>query len=331
MLVAEVVGVHPILPYAGQVLAGAHVGVDLFLVVVEQGRGVGVVVHQAAVAVLSLSGQAGAVQIPHQRLFAVLHVGVEQVGVGAPVAQAVGHVDPHLLAGGGGFGMDDGGAAVALADHHALLLEQGHAGAQLGGPAGGRHACGACTHHHDVIVAGFVGGDVAQLHDGGLHFLGGQTVGNNGLGGVGAGGLGGNALGLVDAVFSGLLDGVGSDGGTAVAVHFAGLGAEDLLDHLVANVCTIARGLARNIDLDVGDLLGVKGHGDLDRRRADAGGLGGVGARGIGARSRCGSGTAASLAGRQRTSSDTAHGGSGGHLQKAFAGNALTHGVVSFQ
>ena len=161
MLIAEVVGVHAVLPHAGQILAGAHVGEDFLLVVVQQVGGVLVAVHEAAVAVLGLVGQAGAVQVPHQGLFGVLDVGVQQAGISAPVAQAVGHVHPHLLARVGGLGLDDGGTAVALADHDALLLQQSHMAAQLGSPACGGHTGSTGTHDDHVKVLGLVGGDIA--------------------------------------------------------------------------------------------------------------------------------------------------------------------------
>ena len=277
----------------------------------------------AAGAVLGFGGQARAVQIPHQGLLAVLHIRVEQAGVCTPVAQAVGHMDPHLLACGGGLGLNDGGAAVALADNNALLLEQGHRCAQLCGPACGRNAGCACADNHDVVILDLVGGDVAQLNGGGLHFLHGHPVGDDGLGLVGIGSLGGDALGLVDAALRRLADGVGRQGRAGHAVDLAGLGIQHLLNQLLCGVLAVACGLAGNVQLNVGDLLGVKGHGDL--HFADALRRSGVGAGGVGAgcRARSGGGTAGAVAGGQSPGCDTAHGGGRSQLQEVFAGNLL--------
>ena len=330
VLIAEVVGVHAVLPHTGQVLAGAHVGKDLLLVVVQQAGGILVAVHKAAVAVLGLVGQTGAVQIPHQGLFGVLDVGVQQAGVGAPVAQAVGHVHPHLLAGLGGLGLDDGGAAVALAHHDVLLLQQGHMAAQLGCPACCGHTGCTGTHNDHVKVLGLVRGDVAQLHHRGLHFLGGQAVGHHGLGLAGLGGGHGHALGLVDAALGSLLDGTGGDGGTGMAVHLAGLCVQDLLHHLVGDVGTVALGLVCHVDLHVGDGIGAEGHGHGDRGGGvDAGGGGAVGTGGVGT----GGGYAGShaagsslvAAGGQQTGSSSAQGAQTCSVQEVAAGDLVAH------
>ena len=326
MLIAEVVGVHAVLPHAGQILAGAHVGEDLLLVVVQQVGGVLVAVHEAAVAVLGLVGQAGAVQIPHQSFFGVLDVGVQQAGIGTPVAQAVGHVHPHLLARVGGLGLDDGRAAVALADHDALLLQQGHMAAQLGSPACGGHTGSTGTHDDHVKVLGLVGGDVAQLAHRGLHFLHAQAVGDNGLGLVGLGGSNGYALGLIDAALGSLPDGVGGDGCAGVAVHLAGLCVQDLLDHLIGDVGTVALGLVCNVDLHIGDGISAEGHGHGDGGGGvDAGSGGAVGACSVGA---CGgaAGSAAVAAACQQTGSCCAQ-RSG--AQEVAARDLFAHSVFS--
>ena len=161
VLAAEVVGISAILPHTCQVLTGAHVGKDFLLIIVQQIRGVCIAVHLAAVAVLCLIGQTGAVQVPHQGLFGVLDISVQDIGIGAPVAQAVGHVHPHLLASLGGLGLDDGGTAVALADHDALLLQQCHMAAQFSCPAGSRHTGSTGAHNDHVKVLSLVRGDVA--------------------------------------------------------------------------------------------------------------------------------------------------------------------------
>ena len=330
MLIAEVVGVHAVLPHTGQILAGAHVGKDLLLVVVQQAGGILVAVHEAAVAVLGLVGQAGAVQIPHQGLFGVLDVGIQQAGVGAPVAQAIGHVHPHLLAGLGGLGLDDGGAAVALAHHDALLLQQGHMAAQLGCPACCGHTGCTGTHNDHVKVLGLVRGNVAQLHHRGLHFLGGQAVGHHGLGLAGLGGGHGHALGLVDAALGGLLDGTGGDGGTGMAVHLAGLCVQDLLHHLVGDVGTVALGLVCHVDLHVGDGIGAEGHGHGDRGGGvDAGGGSAVGTGGVGTGGGCAGSHAAGsslvAAGGQQTGSSSAQGAQTCSVQEVAAGDLVAH------
>ena len=320
MLIAEVVGVHAVLPHAGQILAGAHVGEDLLLVVVQQVGGVLVAVHEAAVAVLGLVGQAGAVQVPHQGLFGVLDVGVQQAGISAPVAQAVGHVHPHLLARVGGLGLDDGGTAVALADHDALLLQQSHMAAQLGSPACGGHTGSTGSHDDHVKVLGLVGGDVAQLAHRGLHFLHAQAVGDNGLGLVGLGGGNGHALGLIDAALGSLPDGIGGDGCAGVAVHLAGLCVQDLLDHLIGDVGTVALGLVCNVDLRIGDGVSAECHGHGDGGGGvDAGSGGAVGACSVGA---CGGAAGSTAAACQQTGSCCAQ-RSG--AQEVATGNLFAH------
>jgi len=324
VLIAEVVGVHAVLPHAGQILAGAHVGEDLLLVVVQQVGGVLVAVHEAAVAVLGLVGQAGAVQVPHQGLFGVLDVGVQQAGISAPVAQAVGHVHPHLLARVGGLGLDDGGTAVALADHDALLLQQSHMAAQLGSPACGGHTGSTGTHDDHVKVLGLVGGDVAQLAHRGLHFLHAQAVGDNGLGLVGLGGGNGHALGLIDAALGSLPDGIGGDGCAGVAVHLAGLCVQDLLDHLIGDVGTVALGLVCHIDLHIGDGVSAECHGHGDGGGGvDAGSGGAVGACGVGA---CGGAAGSAAAACQQTGSCCAQ-RSG--AQEVAARDLFAHSVFS--
>ena len=326
VLIAEVVGVHAVLPHAGQILAGAHVGEDLLLVVVQQVGGVLVAVHEAAVAVLGLVGQAGAVQVPHQGLFGVLDVGVQQAGISAPVAQAVGHVHPHLLARVGGLGLDDGGTAVALAHHDALLLQQSHMAAQFSCPAGSRHTGSTGTHNDHVKVLRLVRGDVAQLTDRGLHFLGGQSFGHNGLSFVGLGGGNGHALGLIDAALGSLFDGVGGDGSAGVAIHLAGLCIQDLLHHLIGDIGTVTLGFVCHIDLHIGNGICIEGHGHSDRRcGVDTGSSGAVGACGIGTGSSAGSGAARSCAvaaaGQQACGSCT----QGSSAQEVATGNLFAH------
>ena len=326
VLIAEVVGVHAVLPHTCQVLTGAHVGEDLLLVVVQQVGGVLVAVHEAAVAVLGLVGQAGAVQVPHQGLFGVLDVGVQQAGISAPVAQAVGHVHPHLLARVGGLGLDDGGTAVALAHHDALLLQQSHMAAQFSCPAGSRHTGSTGTHNDHVKVLRLVRGDVAQLTDRGLHFLGGQSFGHNGLSFVGLGGGNGHALGLIDAALGSLFDGVGGDGSAGVAIHLAGLCIQDLLHHLIGDIGTVTLGFVCHIDLHIGNGICIEGHGHSDRRcGVDTGSSGAVGACGIGTGSSAGSGAARSCAvaaaGQQACGSCT----QGSSAQEVATGNLFAH------
>ena len=179
--------------------------------------------------------------------------------------------------------------------------------AQLGSPACGGHTGSTGTHDDHVKVLGLVRGDVAQLAHGGLHFLHAQAVGDNGLGLVGFGGSNGHTLGLIDAALGSLPDGVGGDGCAGVAVHLAGLCVQNLLDHLIGDVGTVALGLVCNVDLHIGDGVGAEGHGHGDGGGGvDAGSGGAVGACSVGA---CGcacggaAGSAAVAAACQQTGS----------------------------
>ena len=322
MLAAEVVGISAVLPHTCQVLTGAHVGKDSLLVIVQQIRGVCIAVHLAAVAVLCLIGQTGAVQVPHQGLFGVLDISVQDIGIGAPVAQAVGHVHPHLLASLGGLGLDDGGTAVALADHDALLLQQCHMAAQFSCPAGSRHTGSTGAHNDHVKVLSLVRGDVAQLTDRGLHFLGGQSFGHNGLSLVGLGGGNGHALGLIDATLGSLFDGVGGDGSAGVAIHLAGLCIQDLLHHLIGDIGTVTLGFVCHIDLHIGNGICIEGHGHSDRRcGVDTGSSGAVGACGIGTGSSAARSCAVAAASQQACGSCT----QGSSAQEVATGNLFAH------
>ena len=233
---------------------------------------------------------------------------------------------PHLLASLGGLGLDDGGTAVALADHDALLLQQCHMAAQFSCPAGSRHTGSTGAHNDHVKVLRLVRGDVAQLTDRGLHFLGGQSFGHNGLSLVGLGGGNGHALGLIDAALGSLFDGIGGDGSAGVAIHLAGLCIQDLLHHLIGDIGTVTLGFVCHIDLHIGNGICIEGHGHSDRRcGVDAGGGGAVGACGIGTGSSAGSGAARSCAvaaaGQQACGSCT----QGSSAQEVATGNLFAH------
>ena len=201
--------------------------------------------------------------------------------------------------------------------------------AQLSSPASSGHTGSTGTHNDHVKVLGLVGGNVAQFAGRGLHFLGGQAIGHNGLSLVGLGGSHSHALGLIDAAFSSLLDGIGGDGSAGMAVHLAGLCVQDLLHHLVGDISAVALGLVCNVDLHIGDGIGAEGHGNGNRGSSvDAGSGGSVGASGIGTGgSACGgaAGSGAVAAASQQTCSSCTQSSS---AQEVAAGNLFAHSVI---
>ena len=85
------------------------------------------------------------------------------------------------------------------------------------------------------------------------------------------------ALGLRNALGGGLGDGLRRDRGAGDAVDFGGLSGHQVLLERVGGGLTDPRGFVGDVEHDVDDAVGVKGHRDRDF--ADAGGLGGIRAR----------------------------------------------------
>ena len=82
------------------------------------------------------------------------------------------------------------------------------------------------------------------------------------------------ALGLRNALGGGLGDGLRRDRGAGDAVDFGGLSGHQVLLERVGGGLTDPRGFVGDVEHDVDDAVGVKGHRDRDF--ADAGGLGGI-------------------------------------------------------
>ena len=141
----------------------------------------------------------------------------------------------------------------------------------------------------------------------------------------------GQADGLLDAVCSGFLDGIGGDGCTGHAVDLSALGIHQHGLEILGRVDSQLEGLIGGVHLDLGDGGLGEGHGDGDVVHALCGGS--VGACGIhrctGSCGGSGSRGAGGVAGRQSTGGDTAHGGGSGDLQKALARD-LFHEISPF-
>ena len=124
VVVPVFVTVFAVFPRTREVAAGADERAE-FVAVVQEFRAFRVAVDFAAVAVLGLDREAAAVPEPHHGFLRVVGVGTELLYVRAPVAQAVGVVDPFGDAGLRGAGFDDRGSAVALRYDNSFFLKQG--------------------------------------------------------------------------------------------------------------------------------------------------------------------------------------------------------------
>ena len=193
------------------------------------------------------------------------------------------------------------------------LLDEDGLGTSLGGSGGSKGTGRTGTHHQNLAVHGLL--DIAL---GDLRCLTQPVGGRGGL----LGGLlcrvDGTAAGLLDAVCHSVLHGLAGDGCTGHAVDLAGLGVHDLLNELVLGCNADALGLAGEVQLHLGDGVGIKGDsgGDL----AHALGSSGVGAGGVDAGCTGSAGGATGcIAGSQTSSGHTAHSSSGSDLQKTFA------------
>ena len=202
----------------------------------------------------------------------------------------------------------------------AELFDQDGLGTGLGRGGSGKAAGRTGTHHQHLTLHGLL--DVALGHFGLLA----QPVGGGGslLGGL-LRGVDGTAAGLTDAVGHSVLHSLAGHGGTGHTVDLAGLSVHHLLDQLVLGGLADAVGLAGEVQLHLGDGIGIKGDssGDL----AHALGSSGVGTGGVDAG--CAGGAAGCIAGSQPGSGDAAHGSGCCDFQKSFTRD-LFHNKVPF-
>ena len=204
------------------------------------------------------------------------------------------------------------------------LLDEDGLGTSLGGSSRRKGTRRTSTHHQNLAVHGLL--DIALCN---LRLLAQPVGGRGGL----LGGLlcrvDGTAAGLLDAVCHSVLHGLAGDGCTGHAIDLAGLGVHDLLNELVLGCNADALGLAGEIQLHLGDGVGIKGDsgGDL----AHALGSSGVGAGGVdtGCTGNAGGATGC-IAGSQTGSGDTAHGSCCCDLQKSFTGDLFHHNSFLF-
>ena len=163
----------------------------------------------------------------------------------------------------------DGAEVLADARADGESVDADHLAARFGSGGDGEEAARAAADDENV---GLVRGDDVLFGDFGLLaepvavvFVG-LLVGDD---------FNGNfALGLRNALGGGLGDGLRRDRGAGDAVDFGGLSGHQVLLERVGGGLTDPRGFVGDVEHDVDDAVGVKGHRDRDF--ADAGGLGGI-------------------------------------------------------
>ena len=207
----------------------------------------------------------------------------------------------------------DDGILAAAALGTVSLFKGCHLAAVLGDAAHGCHTGNAAAHHGHIHVHRL--GDLALVD---LRLGAQPVVLRSGSGAVCAVCL--DAHGLLDAAGSRLLDGIGGDGSAGDVIDLGTLCGHDGLLQGGCGHAADALGLVGSIDDHLGDGGLAEGHGHL--HLTDAGGRAGVGTGGVdGIAGSGGAGRSCGVAGSQCTGGNTAHGGSGGDLQKAFAGD----------
>ena len=125
------------------------------------------------------------------------------------------------------------------------------------------------------------------------------------------------ALGLCDTGIGSGLDCLGRNGGTTYVVHLGTLCLQNDIGKMVTLYTADVGSFFRNVYLDIGDGVGIKGH--RDSHGTHTGGRGTISTRRI--QTSCAGGAAGSIAGSQTGSGDTAHGCCGCDLQKSFTGD----------
>ena len=216
-----------------------------------------------------------------------------------------------------------------------FFLDPGLAG---GGAAAHREVgavgVGGTLQHDDLLAC------AAEVQRG--HQAGSTGTGDDDIGVIGHGGLAQSligllflhrdlhrlALGLCDTGISSGFDGLGGDGGTADVVHLSTLCSKDGVGKVVTLCAADVGGLLGDVHLDVGDAVGIKGHGD--GHGAHAGGSGTVGAGDVSAGGGRGSGGAVGgLAAGGQTQSSSTQSAHSGTLEEFAAGN-VAHDSFSF-
>ena len=160
---------------------------------------------------------------------------------------------------------------LLLQDHH--VLASGLHGAQNGLGAGVAHAHNNGLHVHG-LVRGQTGGFAQPVAGTGVTLDTGACGG-----GIHHGDLHALALGLGDTGGGRLLYGLACDGGAGNGVNIGALGVQEGLLQVLSLGLANVFGLAGQVQLHIGDAVGVKGHGDGDLRHTGGGGT--VGAGGI--------------------------------------------------